>query len=183
MILDRLSPGRVRSKVHRCRAREEVLEVEGRDLDHRLPPVWSSRPTVPDIWWRGPAAPLVGGDLAAAKAAAVFATARTTVNGAWAAYWIVSNNLAGTIWNACEAAVEAGARFAVQAHRAGADQMAAWDAARAVGTGEQASFLREVLGNPFRPSLGSCDWLAWRGGLLAEHCAGIAAAVGGSQVR
>src|SRR5437868_5458170 len=55
-------------------------------------------------------------DLAAAKAAAVVATGRSTVNGAWAAYWTVSNNLAGTIWNACEAAIEAGARFAVQAH-------------------------------------------------------------------
>src|SRR5213593_551636 len=53
-------------------------------------------------------------DLAAAKAAAVVATSRSTVNGAWAAYWAVSNNLAGTIWNACEAALEAGARFAVQ---------------------------------------------------------------------
>src|SRR5262245_14513169 len=111
---------------------------------------------------------LAGGrELAAAKAAAIVATGRSTVNGAWAAYWAVSNNVSGTIGNTCAAAVEAKARFAVHSvPGTGAERQAAWDAALAVGTSEQASFLREVLGNPFRPVAADRAWLDWRGGLL-----------------
>jgi len=66
----------------------------------------------------------------------------------------------------CDKAVEAGARDAVySAQRATSNQLAAWNAAVAIGTREQASFLREVLGNPFRATAtdGSLDW---RGGLI-----------------
>jgi hypothetical protein len=101
--------------------------------------------------------------LAAAKAAA--AGVRTL--GASAAYWAVSQNLPGAIRVLCIAAVEAIERWAVDAaYQAGADQMSAWDAARARGTHEQARSLREILGNPFRPSLERSGWLDWRGGLI-----------------
>src|SRR5437016_2830186 len=46
-------------------------------------------------------------ELFAAKGAALGATRRSAVNGAWAAYWAVSNNVSGTISKTCEAAVEA----------------------------------------------------------------------------
>jgi len=106
-------------------------------------------------------------ELAAAKGAALGATGRSAVNGAWAAYWAVSNNVSGTISYTCGAAVEAKARFAVHSSPGtGAEQGAAWDAALAIGTRDQASFLREVLGNPFRPVAADSAWLDWRSGLL-----------------
>jgi hypothetical protein len=102
-------------------------------------------------------------ELAAAKAAAVVPAS----GGALAAYWSVCPNLPGAIGSMCDAAVEAGARDAVHsAQRATADQLAAWDTALAIGTREQASFLREVLGNPFRPTATAGGWLDWRGGLI-----------------
>src|SRR6266540_1458512 len=62
-----------------------------------------------------------------------------------------ADGLAGERERAAAKAAEAGARDAVySAQRATSNQLAAWNAAVAIGTREQASFLREVLGNPFR---------------------------------
>jgi len=100
------------------------------------------------------------------RAAAKAAAAGARGEGALAAYWTVCPNLPGAIGSMCDAAVEAGARNAVlSAQRATADQLSAWDAAVTIGTREQASFLREVLGNPFRATT-TDGWLDWRCGLI-----------------
>src|SRR5947208_1686113 len=102
-------------------------------------------------------------ELIAARAAAIAPPDQA----AFAPYWAANHNLTKSLWNACEAALEAGARAAARsAHAAGADQGAAWDAARAAGTTEQARLLRDVLGNPFRPAAVAPSWLSWRGGLV-----------------
>jgi hypothetical protein len=98
-------------------------------------------------------------ELARAKAVALTPADRRAGRAAWAAYWSVSPNVAESIWNAREAAVEGTAQAAVRSARgAGADQAAAWDAARTAEGEQQARFLRDIIGNPFRPVASDPSW-------------------------
>jgi len=105
-------------------------------------------------------------ELAAAKAVA----AKPKGGGATAAHWVVCPNLPGAIVDLCDAAVSASAENAAPSMPKNVAEANAWDvayrAAQARGAQEQAHHLREVLGNPFRPSPGKRGWLTWRGGLL-----------------
>ncbi|HYT90402.1 MAG TPA: hypothetical protein VEL76_16980 [Gemmataceae bacterium] len=106
----------------------------------------------------------------AARAAALGAAGRYNRKEAWAAYWTASYNLGESLWNACEAAVEATARAAASAAAGGtsAEQVAAWDAARAAGARHQTTLLREILGDPDRRVTVDPSWLTWNGGLVRD---------------
>jgi hypothetical protein len=105
----------------------------------------------------------------AARAAALGAAGRYQRQEAWAAYWAASRNLGDSIWNTCEAAVEATARAAAfSAGAVGVDQAAAWDAARAAGARHQAALLREIFGNLQRSTGIDPSWLSWNDGLVRE---------------
>jgi hypothetical protein len=105
----------------------------------------------------------------AAGGLALGATGRRTAHPAWAAYWTASRKLPSCITNVHEGAAEALARTAAHAAKAaGADLGAAWEAGRAAGLRRQVELLRDIAGNPFRPSSLDPAWLRWRGGLIAR---------------
>jgi hypothetical protein len=73
--------------------------------------------------------------------------------------------------NAFSAASAGLSRQAAQEARSG--QAAAWHAMQAASVREQVMLLREVMGNPFRPTNLDPLWLTWAGGTVVHLAEGI----------
>jgi hypothetical protein len=110
-------------------------------------------------------------DLVRARVPAVTAAERVARNAGWAAYNAATNRATDeSIDKACMAAVESQARCARRAARsAGANEAAAWEAARVAEMRAQADLLRELFGPlPFRNVPLSPSWLHWNDGTVVR---------------
>ena len=88
---------------------------------------------------------------------------------AWAAYWATNKSIAQSVRNVVTAASDAVVRAAALDARVGkADELAAWNAGRADESREQARLLREVVGDPFRPTSVDPGCLAWNDGAVRK---------------
>ena len=114
-------------------------------------------------------------ELAWAKLAAVAGAERVPRQAGWAAYWAVAQRAAVSIENTCMAAVESQARSARRTARAaGADEAAAWEAARVAEMRAQADLLRDLFGPLlFREVPLSPSWLHWNDGTVVKLARGI----------
>lgn len=113
-------------------------------------------------------------ELAQARNDGMAASDRLTRQAGWAAYWAANAKLSGAegpLWNVFAAAADAAARHAAQ--QSDYDQLARWEAAHDAILLAQAELVREVVGNPFRPTRVEPHWRRWHGGVVAALAEGI----------
>ena len=110
-------------------------------------------------------------ELSAARTATIMAERGATGPAARAAYWTAHAQPAETVWHVHTAAAEAETRGAMLA--ASSIQEADWNDARDAAVHAQADLLREIVGNPFRPSHIDPAWLTWAGGTVPRIARGI----------
>jgi hypothetical protein len=107
-------------------------------------------------------------ELAAAHGKAVAVAGHGVRHVAWAAYWTSSRTLSDSIINNVRFnTAQAAAR---EAHDAGAaaNPVAAYAAGGAAEARRQADILRDLFGNPFRPSAVDPAWLTWKDGTVRK---------------